>query len=149
MIIRKMIKDDINNGLFNAYKEGYLHHLNGRPDIFQNLSEEDFLKDFTETIEKREIIVICDDKKVTGYLAYQISSNKIKKLNIDQLAVLKEYQNKGFGKKLIQEAKKIASREKCERIELNCWSFNEKALSIYENLGFKQQRVILELPLNK
>ena len=41
-----------------------------------------YLKDFNETLESNEIIVICEDEKVTGYLAYKISSKKIKKLNI-------------------------------------------------------------------
>ena len=148
MIIRKMIKEDIENGLLDAYKEGYIHHLNGWPDIFKSLSEDEYLKDFNETLESNEIIVICEDEKVTGYLAYKISSKKIKKLNIEQLAVLKEYQNKGFGKKLIQEASNIASKENCKRIELNCWAFNEKALFLYENIGFTKQRIILEKTLN-
>ena len=148
MNIRKMIKEDIDKGLFNAYKEGYIYHLNGRPDIFQKLSEDEYIKDFNETIKNNEIIVICDNDNVFGYLAYKISSNKIKKLWIEQLCILKEHQNKGYAKKLLNEANIIAARDNCKRIELSCWDFNDKALSLYENLGFNKQRIIFELPLN-
>ena len=41
-----------------------------------------------------------------------------------------------------------ASKENCKRIELNCWAFNEKALSLYENIGFIKQRIILEKTIN-
>ena len=38
----------------------------------------------------------------------------------------------------------IAKEENCERIELECWAFNENALGMYEHLGFGEQRVKLD-----
>ena len=44
-------------------------------------------------------------------------------------------------------AKKIAIDYGCDRIELNCWMFNENALAMYEHIGYSRQRIIYEMKL--
>ena len=48
------------------------------------------------------------------------------------------------GKELMNKIDEIAKEENCERIELECWAFNENALGMYEHLGFGEQRVKLD-----
>lgn len=45
---------------------------------------------------------------------------------------------------LILEAENLAKKLNCERIELNCWEFNETAIKFYEEIGMKTQRRIME-----
>ncbi len=47
----------------------------------------------------------------------------------------------------MNEAKGIALKNNCDRIELNCWIFNEKVITMYEHIGFERQRIIYEMPL--
>ena len=47
----------------------------------------------------------------------------------------------------MEEAKKIAKDNNCDRIELNCWLFNESALAMYEHIGYNKQRTIYELKI--
>ena len=47
----------------------------------------------------------------------------------------------------MEEVKKIAIEENCDRIELNCWMFNESALAMYEHIGFDKQRIMFEMKL--
>ena len=47
----------------------------------------------------------------------------------------------------MDEAKNIALKNKCDRIELNCWMFNENALAMYEHIGYNRQRIIYEMKL--
>ena len=91
---------------------------------------------------KLKTIVITDNELVVGYLSYSIKKHHTSKLDVNQLVILEKYREKGLGKKLMDEAKKIAKENNCDRIELNCWLFNENALAMYEHIGFKRQRII-------
>lgn len=147
MEIREATINDIDNGLLDLFIEGYRFHQDGRPDIFANISDEVLKKDLIENLESSSTIVILENNNVIGYLLYKIKESHTKKLHIDQLVVSEEYRNKGYGKILMDQVKEIAKSENCDRIELNCWMFNENALSMYEHIGFTKQRIIFELGL--
>lgn len=66
---------------------------------------------------------------------------------VDELVVDKDNQHIGIGKKLMDKIKEIAKQENCKRIELCCWSFKQNAREDYRHLGYKEQRVILEMNL--
>lgn len=146
-IIRDASINDLDNGLLKVFIGGYRYHQNGRNDIYPNVSDEDLKQDLIENFQKLSTIVILDNNVVIGYLSYRIKEKYSKKLDIDQLVIDEKYRNHGLGKKLIEEVKKIALDNNCDRIELNCWMFNENALEMYEHIGFKKQRIIYEMSL--
>ena len=47
----------------------------------------------------------------------------------------------------MQKAKEIAKEEKCEKVELNCWSFNENAIKFYKKIGMQEQRINMEFEI--
>ena len=146
-MVREATTDDIDKGLLEVFIEGYRYHQNGRPDIFSNLSDEQLRKDLIENMERLSTIVITDKDKIVGYLSYVIKKRHTKKLDVDQLVIKESFRGKGYGKQLMEEAKNIAIQNNCDRIELNCWMFNESALEMYEHIGYKKQRIIFELNL--
>ena len=146
-MIREANINDIDNGLLEVYIEGYKHHHDGRPDIFLELSDEQLKKDLIENLDRLNTIVYVENNKVLGYLSYVIKKRHTKKLDVDQLVVKEEYRGKGIGKKLMEESKKIANENNCDRIELNCWMFNDSALAMYEHIGFDKQRIMFEMKL--
>jgi ribosomal protein S18 acetylase RimI-like enzyme len=145
--IREATIEDINIGLLDVFIEGYRFHQNGRPDIFNNISDETLKEDLIKNFENLSTLIILDDNKVVGYLAYRIKEKHTKKIDVDQLVIIEQYRGKGLGKKLMDEVKNIGFRNNCDRIELNCWMFNENALAMYEHIGFERQRIIYELKL--
>ena len=145
--IREATLNDIDKGLLNVFIEGYRYHQNGRPDIFANLTDEELKNDLIQNFERLNTIVILDNEKIVGYLSYIIKKRHTGKLDVDQLVILEEYRGKGLGKKLMEEAKQIAKENECDRIELNCWLFNENALNMYEHIGYNRQRIIYEMKL--
>ncbi len=145
--IREANINDIDNGLLEVFIEGYRYHQKGRPDIFVNLSDKELKNDLIQNLDRLSTIVILDDEHIVGYLSYIIKKQHTWKLNVDQLVILERYRGKGLGKKLMDEAKKIAQENGCDRIELNCWLFNENALAMYEHIGFNRQRTIYELKI--
>ena len=146
-MIREANINDIDNGLLEVYIEGYKYHHDGRPDIFLELSNEQLKKDLIENLDRLNTIVYVENNKVLGYLSYVIKKRHTKKLDVDQLVVKEEYRGKGIGKKLMEESKKIANENNCDRIELNCWMFNDSALAMYEHIGFDKQRIMFEMKL--
>ena len=145
--IREATLNDFDKGLLKVFIEGYRYHQNGRPDIFANISDNDLKNDLIENFDRLNTIVILEDESIVGYLSYKIKEKHTKKLDVDQLVILEQYRGKGLGKKLMDEAKKIAIDNGCDRIELNCWIFNENALAMYEHIGYNRQRIIYEMEL--
>ena len=145
--IREATLNDIDKGLLNVFIEGYRYHQNGRPDIFANITNEELKNDLIQNFDRLTTIVILEDESIIGYLSYKIKKRHTGKLDVDQLVILEQYRGKGLGKKLMDEVRKIAIEEGCDRIELNCWLFNENALNMYEHIGYKRQRIIYEMNL--
>ncbi len=145
--IREANINDIDKGLLEVFIEGYRYHQKGRPDIFINISDEELKNDLIHNLDNLNTIIILDDEHIVGYLSYVIKKHHTKKMNVDQLIIQEKYRGKGLGKKLMDEAKKIAKENGCDRLELNCWLFNENALAMYEHIGYNRQRIIYELKI--
>lgn len=145
--IREATLNDLDKGLLKVFIEGYRYHQNGRGDIFADLSDEDLKNDLIKNFDRLKTIVILDNEKIVGYLSYIIKKRHTGKLDVDQLVILEQYRGRGLGKKLMEEARKIAKENECDRIELNCWLFNENAIKMYEHIGFDRQRIIYEMKI--
>ena len=147
-IVREATIDDVEKGLLYVFIEGYRFHQNGRPDVFVNLTD-DQLKQvlLKNNFDRLKTIVISDNEEIVGYLSYRISDSNSRKLDVDQLVIKESYRRTGLGKKLIDEAKNIGVKNECNRIELNCWLFNQNAIDMYEHIGFNRQRIMYELKL--
>ena len=145
--IREATLEDLDNGLLEVFIEGYRYHQNGRPDVFANLTDEELKDDYIKNLERLTTIVALDNERIIGYLSYAIKKHHKKKLDVDQLIVHDGYRGKGIGKMLMDEAYNIAKANGCDRIELNCWLFNENAIAMYEHIGYKRQRTIYEYKL--
>ena len=58
---------------------------------------------------------------------------------ITELIVTKEYQGKGVGAMLVEEAKRLARTMGCEELDVSVEVDNETAKGFYEKLGFKKK----------
>ncbi len=96
-------------------------------------SDEKLLKLYNDSNIKG-IIAEADGKPV-GWLRTNINSKK-NKFYINQIYVLKEYQGKGIGKKLIQIAEKEASRNNYDKIWLGVMTENIPSVEWYKSIGF-------------
>jgi ribosomal protein S18 acetylase RimI-like enzyme len=82
------------------------------------------------------------EDEVVGFLAYHILPqfhSEHSHMRIVSLVVDKKHRGKGIGKRLLQEAEKIAHAKGCEVIELTSASHRIKsgAHAFYSGLGFK------------
>lgn len=129
-------------------------HYEKRPDIFKKKSKNEIRKNAIEMLKdkKRKIIVAADDTlKIYGLIIYNIKEVKehinlrdSKVLWIEELGVDESYRKNGIGKMLMEKVEEDAKMLDCTRIELNCWDFNNNAISFYERFGMRTQRRIME-----
>lgn len=129
-------------------------HYEKRPDIFKKKSKNEIRKNAIEMMndKKRKVIVATDETlKIYGLIIYNIKEVKghinlkdSKVLWIEELGVDEGYRKNGIGKMLMKKVEDDAKMLNCNRIELNCWNFNDNAISFYEGFGMKTQRRIME-----
>ena len=146
MKVRKAEQCDINNNLLSLYIEGFNMHYEKRKDIFSEKTADELKDNLIEMINNPDenVFVIDDNGKIIGYAATKFKDKATRAIWIDEIVIDINYQNKGYGKILIDEICKYAKQNKCVRVELNCWCFNSNAIEFYNKLGFIQQRIVYE-----
>lgn len=88
-------------------------------------------QDLEEHLEQKRIIII--NNKMVG--SYSVHTTENGDLFINEISILKEYQNKGIGRKILEEQLK-KNHEKGIRTILQVFKDNP-AKKLYERLGFK------------
>ena len=78
-------------------------------------------------------LLYLDNNKIVGYINYYLMYEKLEIANFN---VLEDYQNKGIGTKLITYL--IDKYNNLDNITLEVKNDNDKAIHIYEKMGFKK-----------
>lgn len=107
-------------------------------------AESEFVKGLEKDINSSENIFLVAESSgiVIGWIYAEIGTwsfdNPIKILWIEDIGVLKKYQRKGIGKKLLEKVEKTARKK---RIEYSVISVNQKnrlAYDLYKRTGYKE-----------
>lgn len=131
-------------------------HVENRPDIYKSVAAAITPADFTAIIsDPHSIAVIAEwEGQTAGYGLAKIKKtvpNPIlvphKTLYIDDIFVYPAYRHRHIGHEILQFFEYAGKRAGAERMDLTVWPFNESAVRFYKNHGMKEQRLILEKPL--
>lgn len=153
MIIRRAEEKDleeINNLLRQVL---YVHHL-GRPDIFRAEGKkyrDEELHDIIRDDSAPLFVAVDEDERVLGHCFTAITEHKghsslmdIKTLYIDDLCIDEGSRGHHVGKALYEYALEFAKSIGCYNVTLNVWAENKAALSFYEAMGLKVQKLGME-----
>ena len=89
-----------------------------------------FLSDYKQVASYiNDIYLLIENNEIIGSVACYGNE-------IDDLIVNKEYQNKGYGKKLLLWAMNLIRKNNNDPITLHVAKWNENALKLYTNIGF-------------
>ena len=155
MIIRKAKLEEVDKIAVLLKQLSDIHSL-GRPDIFKEKTIEELKEEYNQCIssDERNMIVAEYDGKIKGLVMFkfrEIKDNPYKQYNktlsVSELVVEEKQRGNGIGKLLLDQIKVIAKQQKCDNIELNCWSFNTRAMKFYKDYGMKEQRVFYEMKI--
>ncbi|GHU16520.1 N-acetyltransferase [Spirochaetia bacterium] len=84
-------------------------------------------------IENKEIYIIQEENKIIGLLRYNLFWDNIPFMNL--LLILEEYQNKGYGKKLVKYWEEKMKRNGYNNV-LTSTQSNENAQHFYRKIGY-------------
>lgn len=87
--------------------------------------------------DHRLIVAEAPDGKIAGFVMTDFNSFVRRALYIDQLAVDPDYQGQGVGRSLMEKAEQLAVLEKFNAVSLHVRADNDKAIHLYESMGFK------------
>lgn len=103
-------------------------------------SKNSALKELNESLEFGDLILIAENeaKEIVGYLVAERGRyNRIYHTAYIIVGILKYYQNCGIGTKFFEELNIWSSDREIFRLELTVEVDNEKAIQLYEKMGFK------------
>lgn len=91
--------------------------------------------------ECTQFFFLYDDRELVGYLKLnetpsQTDLNDRQSLEIERIYVIAEFQGRGLGRYLMEQAVDIAMACGKQYVWLGVWEKNDKALRFYRNSGF-------------
>lgn len=113
----------------------------GSTSAFPLESTIEFLK--TSKINNVPYLFVLDTKKdiVVGWCDAQPKSDNVGYLG---MGLLKEYREKGIGKKLIKEVLRISKEFGYTSVELEVHNTNIRAINLYKFVGFYETAIIIK-----
>ena len=150
MEIRTATEQDI-DAILELNRQIGLIHFEHAPDVFcpPSPQERDFLLNAIGS-EGRLFCVAVLDAEVVGFLTARIDINeaipfltRLPICRIGSVVVDEHHRSRGIGKALIAHCDDWAKARDACQIRLEVMSFNERAKSLYETLGFKVQSQIM------
>ncbi|MBQ4000697.1 MAG: GNAT family N-acetyltransferase [Oscillospiraceae bacterium] len=104
----------------------------------QVVATEEILREWIFEKKKAEVLFILEDDREVGFaLFFHNFSTFLGRAGIylEDLYVLPEYRNKGYGKALLKRLAGIAVERGCGRLEWACLDWNEPSIEFYKSLG--------------
>lgn len=152
MRIRQIKKEDY-LAVDDLMQQLHQQHVQGRPDIFIHMEHPYTKEDFEKMLENPQVIFLAaeEDSAVIGLCVVTIREPKaglfVKIAYMDDLVVDESRRGQGIARRLFLTAQQEVKARGAGRLDLMVWEFNQNALKLYESLGMKPQRYILEKPL--
>ena len=121
-------------------------------DIFDIESKEIIVpwskESLTNLIRQQNIIfrVMLLDNEVIGYYSFQ---KVFDEGYINNIAIKREYQSKGFGTKLFEDLIERAQKFEVNALTLEVETDNERAIKLYKKFGFIEEGIRKNFYLNK
>lgn len=126
----------------STYDETFAH-LNTPEDMQAYLDEAFQIEKLSAELHNPEssFYFLYDNQQVAGYLKLNEASaqsdiHDASSLEIERIYVASEFQGKGFGQFLMNQAISIASIRRKTYVWLGVWEKNEKAIQFYKKNGF-------------
>lgn len=156
MYVRHAGEKDI-QGLLSLLVQVDMVHHTGRPDIFKGPATKYTAEELKQIIscDSTPVFVYTDDTDAIYGHAFCISKQEIghsvltdiKTLYVDDICVDEKHRGQHIGTMLYNHVREYAEANGFYNITLNVWNCNPGAVKFYESLGFKPQKIGMEMIL--
>lgn len=137
MIIRRAVKKDLKSIADIFRIEG------ARPPYGRKRSPEKVLGIIKEDFRSNEISVAVIDNKVIGFIMVKRDSGIKDKLWINELWILKKYQKKGIGRKIMSEIERAYKNKGIKTFELVADKQKSGAFGFYRKLNYHTDKSLV------
>ena len=126
----------------------YIYALYFHPDInpfllYEMMDADSFSPIFDDLLAKNIIFIYENDGNPIGMFKLIPMSHRTGHIAyLGGVAIHPEHVGKGFGKKMLQEILDFGQKRGFLRIELSTATINEKAIALYEKVGFQKEGVL-------
>ena len=151
--VRRAKREDVPRILELLVQVDMVHHK-GRPDLFKGPATKYNAEELASIIaDDQTPVFVCTDEEdtVIGHafcIHEQIVGDAVrtdvKTLYIDDICVDEAHRGCGAGRALYRHVSKYAQDNGFYNITLNVWTCNPGAMSFYESLGLKPQKIGME-----
>ena len=104
----------------------------------QVVATEELLREWIFEKKKAEVLFVCEEGKEVGFaLFFHNFSTFLGRAGIylEDLFVLPEYRDRGYGKGLLGKLARITAERGCGRLEWACLDWNRPSIDFYLSLG--------------
>lgn len=129
-------------------------HAQGRPEFFRPQMRPE-LEELTQAFiagEDTDVLVAVLDGEVVGYAMIRLVNSPEgiygyaqRFYHVEELCVAEAHRRCGAGRALVEYMKRDAASRGYERMTLDMWAFNDRALQFYDACGFKVFRRCMEI----
>ncbi|OGK29896.1 hypothetical protein A3G67_00020 [Candidatus Roizmanbacteria bacterium RIFCSPLOWO2_12_FULL_40_12] len=150
--LRRAIIDDLST-LQQLNNEVFIDNEKYDDDLVMGWATSELGKNYFSRILKNERVFCCiaeDGGKAVGYIACvpkEMSYKKSKYLEVENMGVIPEYRSKGIGAMLMENAKKWAKENGYQKLFVNSYFKNQKAIDFYKRNGFEEIDISLEVKI--
>lgn len=147
MKIRKCKKKDF-KGYLKLKREEEKDYSEIIREKIPHISDKECKKDFNEILSSKQSILLVAEQGdlLAGFLFGSLS--KYKTGNLEIIFVSKNFRRKGIAIKLINSLLKILRSKKCKKIRLEANLKNKNAIRLYQKLGFKPFKFVMQKELD-
>lgn len=125
-------------------------HIEGRPDLFKNITIFDM--EFFETFFGENVCyIVKENDDILGYTLLKVTTTKAdahmtkrKVAFVEEIAVKKGYRGKGIGSMLLSKVEEHAKEANANVIDFRVFDFNENAKKFYSKHGYKVRAFEME-----
>ncbi len=104
----------------------------------QVVATEELLREWIFEKQKAEVLFVCEEDREVGFaLFFHNFSTFLGRAGIylEDLFVLPEYRNKGYGRALLRKLAQMTVERGCGRLEWSCLDWNKPSIDFYLSLG--------------
>ncbi|MGD1821925.1 MAG: GNAT family N-acetyltransferase [Pleomorphochaeta sp.] len=87
------------------------------------------------------VFFLINDNKEVGFALYSFNFSIFKgkgSIFLEDIYILKDYRNQGYGKIMLQKLCQIAKRNKLNKIEWTCPKNNEECVKFFKSIGARE-----------
>ena len=121
----------------------YMHPLVNPYLLYEQMSVTEFQPIFNDLIEKKIIYIYSEGEQEVGmfkFIPLPYRNSHIAYLG--GVGVYPDFGGQGHGKKMMQAILNLGKEQGLKRIELSTATINERAISLYEKMGFAKEGIL-------